>query len=114
MAGPNKRRFDEIFQKGRRISDGLFRVRVLPGTGLVGIATAKKIGGKPRRNFVKRRMRALLALGEPWPTDLDGVIVVGPEVGHLPFEDLRTAWSGIRAKITREGYLAPNSENDHG
>jgi ribonuclease P protein component len=57
-----------------------------PGTGLVGIATSKKIGGKPQRNHVKRRIRAAVALNpEPPDKRFDFVLVVSPSAANAPF-----------------------------
>jgi ribonuclease P protein component len=58
--GPSKRRFDEIFETGRRVQGKLCRISSLPGEGKVGIATAKKIGNRPQRHAVRRRIQAAL------------------------------------------------------
>lgn len=65
----------------------LLRIAVLhPGTGLVGIATSKKIGGKPQRNHAKRRIRAAVQLNpEPPDARFDFVLVVSPGAVNAPF-----------------------------
>jgi ribonuclease P protein component len=49
----------------------------LPGTGLIGIATSKKLGSAPARNRVKRRFReAIRTQPEIANSELDVVIIV--------------------------------------
>jgi ribonuclease P protein component len=96
--GPNKPRFEAIFAEGRRVRGSLATVVALPGTGLVGIATAKKIGSKPERNRAKRRIREAIRL-ETHSPDLrfDFVIIVSVQGAAAPFvriqEEIRTLLS---------------------
>lgn len=60
--GLSKRRFDEVFQKGRRIQTRFCRIVALEGAGRIGFATAKAIGSKPKRNRAKRRLREAVRL----------------------------------------------------
>ena len=52
----------------------------------MGIATSKKIGGKPQRNHAKRRIRAAVQLNpEPPDSRFDFVLVVSPSAVNAPF-----------------------------
>lgn len=91
IKGPSKARFEEIFARGKRASGPLGRVSALrPGTGLVGIATAKKIGGKPQRNRARRRFREAVRLqSEIVRPAFDFVIVVNQTGADAPFERIQ-------------------------
>ncbi len=82
-----------MFGLGKRLKGEFARIIAHPGTGLVGIAVAKKIGSKPRRNHVKRRFRAVLS-GAHGLLDsrLDYVLVVNAEGATATF-------SGIDAEV---------------
>ena len=65
---------------------GCCRLMALPGEGLVGITTSKKIGNTPQRNRAKRRFR------EGWRKqearvrgNLDYVLIVTPQGAGAPF-----------------------------
>ncbi|MBN9502217.1 MAG: ribonuclease P protein component [Armatimonadetes bacterium] len=74
--GLSKPRFEAVFQGGKRVSTRHFRLSATFGEGRVGIATSKKIGCHARRNWVKRRIRAiLLRLDDVLRTDLDYIFV---------------------------------------
>jgi ribonuclease P protein component len=63
----------------------------LPGSGLIGIATSKKIGGKPQRNRVKRRYReALMANQNIIDQSLDAVVIVSPKAANATLPQLRS------------------------
>jgi ribonuclease P protein component len=80
--GLSKRRFDEVFQEGRRIQTRYCRIVSLEGPGRVGFATAKTIGSKPKRNRAKRRLReAVRLLAATLPPNAD-VIFVGKAALH--------------------------------
>ena len=86
LNGPSKSRFDVIFGEGRRVAGSLARLTTLPGTGLVGVATAKKIGGKPDRNRAKRRFKEAIRLqSEMLDPRLDYVFVVLAKEAEPPF-----------------------------
>jgi ribonuclease P protein component len=63
------------------------RVCSLPGTGLIGIATSKKIGDRPDRNRARRRAQAAIRT-RPEARDerLDYVLIVSPDAANAPFE----------------------------
>jgi ribonuclease P protein component len=77
----------------------------LPGDGLLGIATSKKIGNKPQRNRAKRRFREVLRELRPeLHPKLDYVVVALPSSTEalLPeinddvrrlIEDLNKRWA---------------------
>jgi ribonuclease P protein component len=77
----------------------------LPGDGLLGIATSKKIGNKPQRNRAKRRFREVLReLRSELHPQLDYVVVALPSSTEalLPeinddvrslIEDLNKRWA---------------------
>jgi ribonuclease P protein component len=87
VAGPAKARFQEIFADGIRISGNNFRIISLPGTGLVGYATAKSLGAKPARNRQRRRAQACLRSLESLP-ELDLVISIQARAANTSFEEL--------------------------
>ncbi|MBI1331865.1 MAG: ribonuclease P protein component [Armatimonadetes bacterium] len=92
MKGPSKRRFDEIYNQGRRFRGDFLTLIVTPGQGLVGIATSKKLGAKPQRNRQKRRIRAMIST-QMQPTTQDWVLVVGMKC-------LRTEYATLRIELT--------------
>jgi ribonuclease P protein component len=70
--GLSRARFDEVFQKGRRMNGEFVRLFVLPApdhqatcpNGRLGVAASKSIGCHARRTKVKRRLReAFWSLG---------------------------------------------------
>ena len=78
-----------VFAQGLRESGRFCRLIASSGEGLIGIATAKKIGAKPRRNRAKRRVReAIRPLAERNEL-LDSVVVVTVAALDCPFEDLQ-------------------------
>ena len=65
-----------------------FRVCSLPGTGLVGVATTKRIGCHARRNRQKRRAReAVNATGLGF-VDLDMAVLVRETADKTSFDEL--------------------------
>jgi ribonuclease P protein component len=78
---------------------------LFPGRGLVGIATAKKIGVKPRRNRVKRRVREAIRLAER-NLGLDYVVIASPGVADAPFgrigEEVRRLLNEAEARWAEE------------
>ena len=66
------------------------RVHAHPGTGLIGLATTKKIGSRPRRNYARRRVVASLQEESAvLVSGLDYVIVVFETSIRAPYEELR-------------------------
>jgi ribonuclease P protein component len=84
--GPSKTRFEQIFSQGQRFRGEVCSIIFLPGTGLVGIGTSRKIGGKPRRNFVKRRIRAAVVESQLNLKSIDCVFMVGTRGVSEPYE----------------------------
>lgn len=76
--GPSKARFEAIFSSGWRVSGQFCRLVALPGTGMAGFATSKKIGSNPRRNRIKRRFRETLRSTDLVRPGFDYVIVILP------------------------------------
>jgi len=100
--GPTRAQFQRIYTEGKRISGRFCRVFVLEGTGKVGWATAKAIGGKPQRNREKRRYReALLSRTSRIPEHLDCVVVIAASAAQAPFTDLQADAEAILAEITK-------------
>jgi len=60
----------------------------MPGTGLVGIGTAKAIGNVPRRNRQKRRLRVALSRTQFAVAGLDWVAVGKLAIVEANFDDL--------------------------
>ena len=91
MNGPGKRRFDEIFDKGKRVQGRFTRISALPGTGLIGFATAKKIGCHARRNQLRRRYQAVLRdLGDSRTTPLDLVVIIGTGAASVGIAEVKS------------------------
>jgi ribonuclease P protein component len=87
LKGPKKARFEEIFSGGRRAQGTLLKLCSLPGTGLVGFATSKKIGDRPQRNRARRRVQAAVrGLGNSRCNRLDYVLIISQETANAPFE----------------------------
>lgn len=99
MPGPSKRRFEEIYARGNRVSGSFCRMIFLGGTGLLGIATAKAIGNVPRRNRAKRRFRAALSeVPERIPDGLDVVIQISAKAADASYLDIV---SDLRSLVSR-------------
>lgn len=100
VKGPSKARFEEIFQKGRRVSCGFCRLIALPGTGFVGIATSKKTGSKPRRNRLKRRFQeALRSQPNNVDTRLDYILMLFPSAESASFPEIREELAALFRKV---------------
>ncbi len=102
--GPSKTRFEQIFSQGQRVRGEVCSIIFLPGTGLVGIGTSRKIGGKPRRNFVKRRIRAAVVESQLDLKSLDCVFMVGTRGVSEPYELLsRDVQSALKKALAAQG-----------
>ena len=62
---------------------------MLPGQGLLGVGTAKKIGNKPRRNRQRRRVQSCFRNLNLPPTEWDCVAIARASVETAPFADLQ-------------------------
>lgn len=97
--GPKKTRFEEIFRDGKRVSGVYCRISAIPGKGLIGWATSKKIGCTPRRNKVKRRFRdALRSQDLCIECNLDYVVVISSTGANASYEE---AGAELRALFER-------------
>ena len=86
--GLSKSRFEEIYQKGKRVSGELCRVMALPGTGLIGYSTPRSIGCLARRNRMKRRFRAAVeSCGRP--EGLDVIVAISASADKVEFESIQ-------------------------
>jgi ribonuclease P protein component len=98
IKGPSKRKFDEIFQRGRRIKGDFFTLIVRDGVGFVGIATSKKIGEKPSRNFQKRRIRSILQQFQRTATH-DLIVIANSRVNSADFETIHAELTQLLSGI---------------
>lgn len=65
------------------------RIHALAGSGLIGIATTKKIGSRPRRNFARRRViEGLRTNVECLTAGLDYVVVIFESSIRASFTEL--------------------------
>lgn len=88
--GPTKARFEQIYKEGKRVSGGSCRIIALPGEGLVGFATSRSIGSKPRRNRLKRRFRdALRSQQEIIDSRLDYILMLLPSAEQTTYAAIR-------------------------
>lgn len=102
LKGPNRQRFEEIFATGSRASGERLRVYALPGSGLLGIATARAIGEKPQRNRQRRRIRESIRLLDLCTNSWDIIIFAKPSITHATFEEIQEeARRHINDLITR-------------
>ncbi len=90
MQGLSKRRFEQVFHEGLRTQNVYFRVYLQSGTGKIGIATAKSLGCKPRRNRVKRRLREMVRQNpEIWNQEFDFILLGMPSLLTVDFAKAR-------------------------
>jgi len=88
IQGPSKKRFDEVYQTGRRFRGDFVTLIQSDGTGFIGIATSKKIGDKPERNFQKRRVKSILQSFQRTSAH-DLIFVASIKTKGIKFETLR-------------------------
>lgn len=75
------------------------RIASLPGTGLIGLATSKKIGSHPARNRVKRRWReALQANRDRQRPDLDLIVIAASKSAEATLPQLLAAAAAMLDK----------------
>ena len=67
----------------------LARLNSLPGKGLLGVATSKKIGVTPKRNQAKRRFREAVRIQSLAFPQLDYVLIVKTDAANASFERIQ-------------------------
>jgi ribonuclease P protein component len=87
VKGLSRARFEEVYSKGKRASGENLRIHALPGAGLIGIATSRRIGNRPMRNRQKRR--AMEAVKGMDLNGLDIAVTVKPSAGAKSLDELR-------------------------
>ena len=107
LKGPPKQRFEQIFSQGRRTPGELYRLSSLPGTGLLGIATSKKLGDRPNRHRARRRAQAAIrTMFSMVELKLDYVLIISPTAESATFErigeELRNLFLKAREKWALE------------
>ncbi|MBL8041121.1 MAG: ribonuclease P protein component [Chthonomonas sp.] len=91
--GPKKSRFQQIFEEGLIESQSALKVACLPGSGLLGITTAKAIGSKPQRNRLKRRIReAIRPSFDQRHKTFDWIVTGTRKAENSSLLDLVAAW----------------------
>lgn len=101
MAGLSKARFEQVFQEGLRVQGAFCRLSGLKGTGLLGVATPKKLGCSPKRNRLKRRLREAVRLSGASREGLDVVIIGVLAAAEAPFEELKRDLSEAFGKLRK-------------
>lgn len=102
VKGPNKKRFEKIFTEGMRASGPILRVLRLPGTGLMGATTPRKIGARPQRNHERRRLQnAFLSTVGNQP-EWDVVLIAAgsmPKISYLEVQaEVLARWQDLEAR----------------
>lgn len=90
-------------------------LRVLAGTGLVGIATVRALGSQPRRNRERRRLHEIVRLARaghhPELALYDLVISVratAAQADHLTLEaEFTELWAKVQPRLKGESPEAP-------
>jgi ribonuclease P protein component len=105
VAGPSKGRFETIFQEGFRAQGKFCRILFMPGTGMVGFATSKSIGSRPRRNLLRRRFQSA-ARDLCIPAEIDVVIQIKALARDASYQqvaaDLAAAIETVRKRWAEE------------
>jgi len=70
----------------------------LPGTGLLGVATAKKIGDRPARNRAKRRFREAARTQGLLDPKFDFILIVNGKGADATFERIQEEVRGLFAR----------------
>ena len=100
--GPTKAQFQKIFSEGKRAQGKFCRAYAYPGTGKLGWATAKAIGGKPQRNRAKRRFREALRIQTyRIPDHLDFVVMIAVKGAGASFEEIQADLAAILGEVTK-------------
>jgi ribonuclease P protein component len=99
LKGPSRARFEELYSTGQRANGDTYRIHALPGSGLVGIATQRKIGNTPRRNRQRRRTREALVGIETGGLDI--AVTVKPEAREQSIDELREELRRLVAELRK-------------
>ncbi|MBS1704591.1 MAG: ribonuclease P protein component [Armatimonadetes bacterium] len=100
--GPTKKQFEKIYREGSRAAGRICRLLSLPGTGKIGVSTLRAFGSKPRRNVVKRRMKA--AIGNPRTQEwlgFDWVVQATRDAEKASVAELRDDIFELREQLLR-------------
>ncbi len=77
------------------------RIHALPGSGLVGMATTKKIGSRPRRNKARRRVVEAIRLNLSFlVVGIDYVIVVFETSLRASFKELQVELVKLLSEVS--------------
>ncbi len=87
-----------MFNEGRRYRGDFLTLITHEGTGLVGIATSRKLGEKPPRNYQKRRVKAILQSLSTNPHQ-DWVVVIGIKAKDADFATLSADLAKLVLKV---------------
>lgn len=87
-----------MFSEGRRYRGDFLTLITTEGTGLVGIATSRKLGEKPPRNYQKRRVKAALQSLATNPQQ-DWVIVIGIKAKDADFATLSADMANLVKRV---------------
>ena len=80
------------------------------GEGRIGIATAKALGSKPKRNYAKRRMREIVRCSAgAWRPQLDYIVVMKAESNRTPYEVLKREAVELLADLNKRWDSASES-----
>ncbi|MGE0002465.1 MAG: ribonuclease P protein component [Fimbriimonadaceae bacterium] len=94
----DRKKFEEVFQQGRRANGRFARLCAQPGTGELGLTTARSIGSHARRNRARRRLREAWRAAGPW-CSRDAVVVGLPSSLGAKLPDIVRDIEALRARI---------------
>ncbi|MBX3112715.1 MAG: ribonuclease P protein component [Fimbriimonadaceae bacterium] len=90
-----------MFDHGLRVSGPLLTINLLPGSGLVGVATSRSIGCHARRNRNRRRVREAVRLTTSQDPAFDMALVAKSTVDGCDFQALRDEVVRLTAEAKR-------------
>lgn len=100
LCGPSKARFETIFTEGKRVSGDFLKVIAIQGSGLIGIATSRALGNRPKRNRIRRQIQAALRLESSLTSsELDIVIQAGKKTSEHSFDTIRSEMATLLERM---------------